>query len=294
MSKRVYESENIAAAAAKMRELAGTETQYTTYDFVDGIEEVYKAGKAVSYDVGFEVGKQEGISEGIEQGKEIGAQAEYDKLWNGVQNYGNRTNYEYAFFGESWNDNTFYPKYDMILGEGWSATSMFRTSPIANLKQRLEECGVRLDTSKCQAFNTVFYSSQILVIPTIDMSNAEYGTDGCFVNCWSLTTIEKIIFSEKTLIEKMFTNCGELQEVIFEGVIAKNGLDLQWSTKLSKASWQSIIGVLSANTSGLSMTGSLASVNKAFETSEGANDGSTSTEWLNLIATKPNWTIKLV
>ena len=290
MSKRVYESDNIAAAAAKMRELAGTETQYTTYDFVDGIEEVYGAGRAE----GYQDGEQAGIAEGIEQGKTIGAQAEYERLWNGVQNYGNRTNYEHAFFGETWNNETFYPKYDIVVGDGWSMTSMFRTSTITNLKERLEECGVVLDTSRCQAFNTVFYGCQIVVIPTIDLSNAEYGTDGCFVNCWSLTTIEKVIFSEKTLIEKMFTNSGELQNVIFEGVIAKNGLDLRWSTKLSKASWISIVGVYSTTVSGLSMTGSLASVNKAFETSVGANDGSTSTEWLNLIATRPNVTFNLV
>ena len=262
------------------------------------IDAVYEAGKAQgggsSYDEGYADGKQDGISEGIEQGKEIGAKEEYDKLWNGLQNYGNRTDYEYAFFGESWNDNTFYPKYDMILGNGWSATCMFRKSLITNLKQRLEECGVRLDTSKNQDFPQVFYQSQILVIPTIDMSNADYGSDLCFANCYVLETIEKIIFSEKTVISRMFANCVELQEVIFEGVIGQNGLDLQWSTKLSKVSWQSIIGVLSASTTGLSMTGSLASVNKAFETSEGANDGSTSTEWLNLIATKPNWSIKLV
>ena len=46
MAKRVYESANIEAMAAKMRELTGTSTQYTTYDFVDGVEAVYKAGRA--------------------------------------------------------------------------------------------------------------------------------------------------------------------------------------------------------------------------------------------------------
>lgn len=46
MAKRVYESANIEATAAKMRELTGTSTQYTTYDFVDGVEAVYKAGRA--------------------------------------------------------------------------------------------------------------------------------------------------------------------------------------------------------------------------------------------------------
>ena len=46
MAKRVYESANIEALAAKIRELTGTSTQYTTYDFVDGVEAVYKAGRA--------------------------------------------------------------------------------------------------------------------------------------------------------------------------------------------------------------------------------------------------------
>ncbi len=44
MAKRVYEEENIAAVAAKLRELIGNNTQYTTYDFADGVEEVYQSG----------------------------------------------------------------------------------------------------------------------------------------------------------------------------------------------------------------------------------------------------------
>lgn len=44
MAKKIYESENIAALAAKMRDLLGNDTQYTTYDFADGAEEVYQAG----------------------------------------------------------------------------------------------------------------------------------------------------------------------------------------------------------------------------------------------------------
>ena len=44
MAKRVYESDNIKALANKMRELAKTDTEYTTYDFVEGIQDVYWAG----------------------------------------------------------------------------------------------------------------------------------------------------------------------------------------------------------------------------------------------------------
>jgi FtsZ-interacting cell division protein YlmF len=52
MAKKVYESENIAAVAAKMRELTGTDTQYTSYDLVDGAEEVYAAGYTAGYMAG--------------------------------------------------------------------------------------------------------------------------------------------------------------------------------------------------------------------------------------------------
>lgn len=35
----------------------------------------------------------------------------YDTFWDNFQNYGKRTNYAYAFYGEGWNDETFKPKY---------------------------------------------------------------------------------------------------------------------------------------------------------------------------------------
>lgn len=46
MAKRVFESENIAAVAEKIRELAGTSIQYTSYDLPEGVEEVYASGYA--------------------------------------------------------------------------------------------------------------------------------------------------------------------------------------------------------------------------------------------------------
>lgn len=72
MAKRVYESDNITAIAEKMRELTGTSTEYTTYDFVDGVEEVYAAGKAVSYDSGYADGITEGIKQGYAEGFDAG------------------------------------------------------------------------------------------------------------------------------------------------------------------------------------------------------------------------------
>lgn len=56
MAKMVYESDNIQALADKMRELTGTSTQYTTYDFADGVEQVYNVG----YEKGYADGKSQG------------------------------------------------------------------------------------------------------------------------------------------------------------------------------------------------------------------------------------------
>ena len=110
----------------------------------------------------------------------------------------------------------------------------------------------------------------------------------------ALVTIDKMITSENTSFTNMFGNDAALVNVTWEGVIAKSGLSFSKSTKLSKASIISIITALSLATTGLAITLSLASVNKAFETSEGANDGSESTQWRFLSQSKSNWTISLV
>ena len=58
MAKKIYESDNIQAIADKMRELTGTSTKYSTYDFADGVEEVYNVG----YEKGYADGQTQGGS----------------------------------------------------------------------------------------------------------------------------------------------------------------------------------------------------------------------------------------
>ena len=112
--------------------------------------------------------------------------------------------------------------------------------------------------------------------------------------CTKLRKIAIVRVDENTKYDETFNYCYALEEVRFEGIIGQNGLNFQWSTKLSKASWQSIIGCLSTTTSGLSITGSLDSIKKAFETNTGANDGDISTEWLELETSRSNWKINLL
>ena len=106
--------------------------------------------------------------------------------------------------------------------------------------------------------------------------------------------IEKIIVSASTQYNNTFRFFQNIEHCPFEGVIAQNGVDFTQSTKLDKESLSSVITCLSSTTTGLKVTLSKIAVNKAFETSEGANDGSTSAEWLALVNTKTNWTISLV
>ena len=94
-------------------------------------------------------------------------------------------------------------------------------------------------------------------------------------------------------VDIKFGYCTELTTAIFESEISVNGLGLGYSKKLDKASITSAMTKLSDTTSGLRIYLSLSAVNKAFETSVGSNDGSSSTEWGKLVDAKPNWDVFL-
>lgn len=114
-----------------------------------------------------------------------------------------------------------------------------------------------------------------------------------FNGCTSLEDAGAINFTGVTYVVRTFQNCTALKHITAVGTIAVS-LDIHWSTGLTKASIESIVNALSTTTSGLSITFSKTAVNKAFETAEGANNGSTSAEWTALANTRSNWTINLV
>lgn len=134
------------------------------------------------------------------------------------------------------------------------------------------------------------------IAPEIDTSGAQ-AISYLFSGCTALKTIPKLslknIQNTSYNVSNAFTNCTALENITFEGEIIVSGMTLQYSKLLSKESIISLINALSATTTGRKVTLSKTAVNNAFETSEGAADGSTSAEWLELIATKSNWTISL-
>ena len=86
---------------------------------------------------------------------------------------------------------------------------------------------------------------------------------------------------ENTLFTSTFIQCNALENLTIDGTIGQNNFNLKDSTKLSKASIESVIDALSTTTSGLTVTFSKTAVDNAF----------TADEWAALKATKSNWDI---
>lgn len=220
---------------------------------------------------------------------EAGKQAGYDRFWDSIQVYGTRTRYERTFEYTQW-DKPFNPKYS--LGNVLIANYIFSSAKVGdNLYTD------KLDFSKCLNLVAAFMASDVTRLKRIDMRACSSGYNGMgstFFSCGSLKEITEFYPSTSAQFNNTFGGCSALETINFCSELAVNGLNLSASKNLGRASIESIINAMSDSTSGLSVTLSKTAVDKAFETSEGANDGSTSAEWLNLIASKSNWTINLV
>ncbi len=222
-------------------------------------------------------------------GGDTGYRGHYDEFWDSYQQNGALENCSYLFSGAGWNDATFKPKYDI---KPTGAYMMFSASHITDIYEILNAVGIVLDFSKCENFQYTFWGSRTKRIGVLDVRKG--------INLFEMLrdafveTIEKVICVETTPFnETTFSRALSLKEIRFEGAIGAT-VGFNESSLLTHDSIVSIINALSATTSGLAVTLSKTAVNQAFETSSGANDGSTSAEWLSLIATKSNWTISLV
>ena len=196
-----------------------------------------------------------------------GKKAEYDRFWDEYQKNGKRADYTNAF-SYGWNDKAYNPKYN-INTAGSNMLYIYQSTEITDTKINIK---VANGTAR-----RMFYSAT------------------------NLKTIKNLNVNKGVPFAENFVGCTALQNLTIEGTIGQNGFDVRWSTLLSKESIESIINALTNNTTitNPTITLSLTAINKAFETSEGANDGSTSTEWITLITPKSNsydgkWNIALV
>lgn len=241
---------------------AGIEEGTKTSEYAEKVIEVYEAGKKTEHE------------------------AKWNAIHDSIEAYGCHN----AFSGASWTKETFRPIRNINV---YSSYMMFRHSRIAvDLPKLLEELGVQITFQALSAMQYTFYGTQFTRLGVFDFSDCYY-SNGCFSDSDKLVTIDKIICNKNTKFTDAFDWLYSLENIIFEGELAKDGLNLQDSTSLSKESILSIINVLSTTTTGLTVTLSLDAVNKAFETSAGANDGEKSPEWNDLVADR-NWNISLL
>lgn len=171
-----------------------------------------------------------------------GQQDYYDEFWDVYQDNGNRNSYSYAFY--NWNSDLIKPKYDIMP----------------------------------TALRSAFYMTSITEAPVMDTSNC---TDfhRTFSGCEHLTIIPLINLSSATITTYLFYDCTSLTSITFEGTL-NSDLDIHFSP-LNKESILSLLNAISTDSTKTYILAKSA-VDKAFETSEGAKDGSTSEEWLNL------------
>lgn len=222
---------------------------------------------------------------------EIGKQAQYDEIWDEIQGNGSRTGYLSAFV--NWCNEYIRPKYKVVPTAARSLYGTFESCP--NLKKLeadyFDFSQVPYGTAQNQSASYTFYSCiNLEEIEDIGLP-ASYSYVYTFAICEKLRTIAKITVDKNTIFNSTFHKCYELVNLTIEGTIGQNGLNLQWSTKLSKDSFTSVFSALSETTSGLSVTFSLVAKNAAFPPPA---SGLGNVDWGRLVASRSNWTIKLV
>ncbi len=231
------------------------------------------------------------IAEKIPQVYNAGKDKQCNDFWDSYQDNGNRTNYNYAFSGTGWTNIFFSPKYDMLPSGRHASEYMFSDNAIyGSLPEILKEYGVTLDFSNSIDVKNVFSGSKFSRVGIVDTKSVE----GCwymFYNCTELETIDNIILYPDTCDaiswHNMFNYSGKLKNITISGEGSiKNSCELSHTKVLSKASIINVINYLSDDVSGQTLFLSSQAVTTAF--------GSTSSqEWLELVGTKPNWTISI-
>ena len=225
-----------------------------------------------------------------ESGLMTGKKLEYDTFWDAFQDKGALENYARVFSGRGWDDVTFKPKYDIF---ATSTSDMFAFSQIGDLEALLENSGVRLVTKNAGKTDAMFYYSAVTVVPELDISSS---TDLSYMFCRAsnLHTIRKLIISEKAnqdFTANTFYQCKALNNLNIEGIIGSD-IDLRYSP----LSYDSIYNTIFKLSTDIEMGSknaifSKSAVNKAFESFEGANDGSTSEAWKDINRCRPMWNI---
>ena len=237
----------------------------------------------------FDKGRSKGYVEGYEKANSESNEAEWNKFWDRYQDGGKRTKYGYAFYnpGKAWGIENFKPKYN-ITCKGDASACFYAWEGLANnvnFKDVIVDREIKIDTSEATNMsNFMAYSTNIVgELPTISFESAGANTAGAFHGV-GVTKIEKVIVTANTNFDRFFQYCYNLEEVIIEGVIAKNGLNVSYSKNLNARSLESFVRALSTTTTGLTITFPSTAPNTFCTYLE------QDSAWDDLIAQRKNWT----
>ncbi len=260
------------------------------------VEKVYGAGYSVGKSEGADSGYGHGYENGHTAGYDAGRQAEYDRFWDAYQENGNKRRYEAAFGGSGWNNESFKPKYPLIVTYAYN---MFYACGVTDGYEYIKDA----DFSQCTLMSSAFAQCHFRRIGTVDCSSGE-SLSGMFSHARALVTIDKIIVHKNNTFGSTFDNNIYLENLTFEGEIGNN-LTMAgtyngkpWGERLTYASIKSIIEHLSDDVSGKKLTLSKKAVDYAYgdtyadEWIDGTDERLSA--WKDAVAGKSNWTITLV
>lgn len=197
----------------------------------------------------------------------------YDKgvsdMWEMIQQGGTRTDYRWAFANTTPKKALFKPKYNVV-PVGDCSYMFYLTNRGANwepinLIEVEKNCGITFDFSQVTRMESAFQYAAITGINVLDIrkSTRNYGM------LWNskVSQINKIIVDENTSFDSFMFYVWDLEICNFEGIIAKNGLDLtRCENKINHDSLMSVINCLkdySADTSGTTWKVTLGATNLA-------------------------------
>ena len=211
---------------------------------MDSIQRVYDVGYTKGQAAGGEVDTDVFYQKGVEDGRA----AERSDFWDTFQMNGTRTKYSsHVFSSGSFGFDNFYPKYD-IKPEGESSYLFYNwnasINPNGNLRQRLDDCKVSLDTSKVTNFVGAFSYGRFTELPGIDARTmTSSNNQNLFANNYTyLKKIGTVKVCANTILTGWFTNDTRLKEITFDGEIGQS-VNFQWCP-LSIISMKNIISHL--------------------------------------------------
>ena len=191
--------------------------------------------------------------------------ADYDKFWDRAQLYGNRTDYQWKFAGNTFSDETFRPKYD-IKPSGSIANMFYQSNNIRDIEDCLNKAGVVMDLSGATNMDAAFYyASYLTKLPPLDVSNVT-SMSNTFRYCSKLKSLTLLNINPSCVFSSTFTNCNNLTEFRCTGTI---GNTFTFShTTIPNESVQNIIDCLADLTGATAKTLTLSTNTKAAMTEE--------------------------